>query len=241
MTETPENKHKREALEQRCRQIATTLKPQLPDGTGFCLFLFDFGEGGNTAYMANGQRDDVRALIVEWLVRAEPLPPAPPVPAPAVSSVPSVLSGTPKSRDASEPYDSGTQKLLDDLHAKPQSFDRDEIIRRAKKLRYHSYKSDDAMNSTTLIKHLAAAGYADLAKNAMDDKYEQDAEESRRWAEETDEGRAMTAEIDSDPALRTQMTAALEAMGKVKFDPDELLKTFTKHGTAEEQAKRKKS
>jgi hypothetical protein len=145
--------------------------------------------------------------------------------------------------DDKREYDSGTQKLLDDLYAKPRSFDRDEIIRRAKKLRYHSYKSEDAMNTVTLIKHLAAAGYDDLAKNAMDDKYEQDAEESRRWAEETEEGRQMTREVMGDPALQAKMTEVLnKAAERFKdFDKERFLAALTQHGRAEAQTKRKKS
>jgi hypothetical protein len=111
-----------------------------------------------------------------------------------------------------EDLDSGTRKLVEDLKAKPFSFDREELLRRARKLRYHSYKSADAMCTVTLIKHLKGAGYHDLAKRAAEDRYEQDREESRKWAEETEEGRRMTALVENDPELRARMDAAMRAL-----------------------------
>ena len=52
------------ALELRAAELARMIKEAVP-GTGFCLVLFDLGEGGNMAYMANGQRAHVVAMLRE--------------------------------------------------------------------------------------------------------------------------------------------------------------------------------
>lgn len=114
-------------------------------------------------------------------------------------------------RKPDEPLDAGTQRLVDDLRAKPASFDRDEIIRRAERYQYHSYRSDDPMCTVTLIKHLGRAGFRDLAELAMQDRYEQGKEESDKWAEETAEGRAFTAMVKDNPAMQAKLNQALDA------------------------------
>lgn len=120
------------------------------------------------------------------------------------------------------PLDIGTQALVDDLMTKPQSFDRDEIIRRAKRFRYHDYKSDDAMCSVTLIKHLARAGFRDLAENAMADKYAQKAD-ARLEYEQTPEGKE-AIRITSLPGMEQKMNEALGAMAKARVPTlDEVL------------------
>lgn len=110
-------------------------------------------------------------------------------------------------------YDSGTQKLIDDLLLKPQCWARDEILERARKLRYHSF-SDNGYDlpEIELVKHLMRAGYKDLAQHVADGKYDQPPEESRKWAEETEEGRKMTAMVKANPELQAQLTAAMKAL-----------------------------
>ena len=84
-----------------------------------------------------------------------------------------------------EEQDSGTRKLIEDLKVAPPSHGRDEILERARKRRYHSFnKGAYELPEITLIKHLNGAGLKDLAHNVTQGKYEQDAEESRKWAEE---------------------------------------------------------
>jgi hypothetical protein len=58
-------------LEKRCRQIADTIKHLLPAGTGFSLWLFDFGLPGNLAYVSSADRDDMLRLIAEWLSKQD--------------------------------------------------------------------------------------------------------------------------------------------------------------------------
>lgn len=67
MDETFVEKQVRLILEQQCRQLAKGLRPQLPAGVGFALFLFDFGAAGNLAYVSTAHREDTIRLIEEWL------------------------------------------------------------------------------------------------------------------------------------------------------------------------------
>lgn len=65
--ETLVQKQVRLVLEQQCRQIAALLQPQVPAGVGFILFLSDFGDGGNTAYVSTVERASAIKLVQEWL------------------------------------------------------------------------------------------------------------------------------------------------------------------------------
>jgi hypothetical protein len=50
-------------------KVARQLKELLPPGQGFVLITFDFGPGGNLAYVSNGDRNDVIRALREWLHR----------------------------------------------------------------------------------------------------------------------------------------------------------------------------
>jgi hypothetical protein len=111
--------------------------------------------------------------------------------------------------------DRGTKILVDDLLLKPQSWSRDEMLSRARKLRYHDYKSDDALCSITLVKHLKSAGFHDLAQNAANGKYDQQKDASDEWAE-TPEGKAMVQMVENDPALKQSLGATMQALGEAQ-------------------------
>lgn len=96
-------------------------------------------------------------------------------------------------------YDKGTQALLDDLALAPQSFARDEILRRARRFKYHDYKADSATPQLLLIKHLTDAGLKDLAKNVVDGKYDQGKDAADEWANSA-EGRELFAEFGGEEA-----------------------------------------
>jgi len=72
-----ESKITRRQLERPLQQLARQLDETLPElvGTdrrvGFVLMLFDFGQGGNLAYVSNGDRAGTIAALREWLARAE--------------------------------------------------------------------------------------------------------------------------------------------------------------------------
>jgi len=111
--------------------------------------------------------------------------------------------------------DRGTKILVDDLLLKPQSWARDEMLSRARKLRYHDYKSSDPFCSITLVKHLKNAGLHDLAQNAADGKYDQQKDASDEWAQ-TPEGKKMIEMVDRDPALKKQIGDAMSAIGEAQ-------------------------
>jgi hypothetical protein len=61
----------REELEQECREIGRRIARSLPDGVGFVLSIFDFGPGGNMAYISTGQREDCIRMLRELLEHVE--------------------------------------------------------------------------------------------------------------------------------------------------------------------------
>ena len=72
MAETPTQVQVRLILEQECRRLADVVKRELPPGQqGFGLFLFDFGAGGNIAYVSNADRQDMIRAMREWIERQE--------------------------------------------------------------------------------------------------------------------------------------------------------------------------
>jgi len=65
--ETPEQQYSRLALEAECRRMGKAIATCMPEGVGFCFFMFDFGPGGSTAYLSNGKRADVVKALSEFL------------------------------------------------------------------------------------------------------------------------------------------------------------------------------
>jgi len=72
--ETLSDKKWRLLVETATRKTADRLKEDCLPGTGFALFMFDFGDdgvrpGGAVAYVANGDRAGVIRLLKDWLRR----------------------------------------------------------------------------------------------------------------------------------------------------------------------------
>ncbi len=67
--ETFVEKQVRLVLEGQCREIADKLKAMCPAGTGFALFLMDYGSKGNLAYVATVDRADMIKTVQEWPAR----------------------------------------------------------------------------------------------------------------------------------------------------------------------------
>jgi len=64
-------------LEQKARDLAGAIDDILngeerPKKIAFCLMLADFGEGGHTTYISNGQREDMIKLLNEALMQVQP-------------------------------------------------------------------------------------------------------------------------------------------------------------------------
>ena len=69
--ETPQDRRDRAEMEALSRQIAEALTEALPSELGFALLLFDFGEGGNLAWISNARREDMVRALREQLARFE--------------------------------------------------------------------------------------------------------------------------------------------------------------------------
>lgn len=65
--ETPQDE--RRALEEANRLIADMVSDLLPEGVGFALMLFHFGEGGFMSYVSNARREDMIRALEEQLER----------------------------------------------------------------------------------------------------------------------------------------------------------------------------
>jgi hypothetical protein len=72
VAETLVEKQVRLVQEQQCRDLAEHLAPKLPAGTGFALFIFDYGDGqkkGNVSYISTAAREQMIDLVEDWLRR----------------------------------------------------------------------------------------------------------------------------------------------------------------------------
>lgn len=65
----------RKALEGSQRELMRMLELELHRmfgrKVGCTLFLFDFGDGGNIAYISNAEREGMIGTVREWLARQE--------------------------------------------------------------------------------------------------------------------------------------------------------------------------
>ena len=61
----------RKDLEDQVSAIGRALGDVIPEGTGFCLMLFDFGAAGNMAYTSNAERSCMLEAMKEFIAKAE--------------------------------------------------------------------------------------------------------------------------------------------------------------------------
>ncbi len=61
----------REELEAHCAALGRTIIECLPKGVGCTFMMYDFGEDGNMAYISNGKRKDMIAMLKEFIVKLE--------------------------------------------------------------------------------------------------------------------------------------------------------------------------
>lgn len=112
-------------------------------------------------------------------------------------------------------YDKGTAALIADLQAAPKSYERDEILARARKLRYHDYAENAyTLPQIELYKHLMSAGLRELAENVKRGKYDQGKEESDKWAQ-TDEAKRVFASLLEGTGKPVTEEAAHEMMSEM--------------------------
>lgn len=61
----------REVLERLSRELVGYAVHKLGPTIGIVLFVFEFGDRGNLAYISNAHRPDMIAAVKEWLARQE--------------------------------------------------------------------------------------------------------------------------------------------------------------------------
>ena len=61
----------RQELQRDARAIGKRIAASLPEGTGFALLVFEFGQTGNLAWISNGERTDMLNALREFIVRVE--------------------------------------------------------------------------------------------------------------------------------------------------------------------------
>ena len=54
----------------RLRDICQAINERLPEKTGFLVMAFPIGREGRIRYASNGRREDVIAMMKEWLINA---------------------------------------------------------------------------------------------------------------------------------------------------------------------------
>jgi hypothetical protein len=58
-----------EKAEAMLKEVGQILKGMCPDGYGFSLLVFTFGEGGNMFYASNAQRQDMIKAMREFIAK----------------------------------------------------------------------------------------------------------------------------------------------------------------------------
>mgnify|MGYP001609691257 CR=1 FL=1 len=58
-----------EQAENCARDIGRIIKKSMPEGWGFSLVLFSFGEDGLMTYLSSGQREDCIKMLEELLTK----------------------------------------------------------------------------------------------------------------------------------------------------------------------------
>ncbi len=63
---TPLNDITLSKTEESCYSLAGVIGEAIPDGTGYMLMLFDFGDDGKIAYMSNANREDMVKILRQY-------------------------------------------------------------------------------------------------------------------------------------------------------------------------------
>lgn len=60
-------------IKRQLRTLAGDIDADLPDGWGFTLFLYSYGEKGSIFYISSAERATMIEAIKEWLAKQEKL------------------------------------------------------------------------------------------------------------------------------------------------------------------------
>lgn len=55
-----------EVVEHRLREIGREIRAKLPNGFGFTLMIFSYGEGGDFFYISSAMREDMIKMMEEF-------------------------------------------------------------------------------------------------------------------------------------------------------------------------------
>lgn len=69
--EDPRFERKNEDIAKLMRDIGTIINNQMPDGWGFTLMLFEFGENGSMFYISKSERSDMIKVMKEFIARQD--------------------------------------------------------------------------------------------------------------------------------------------------------------------------
>lgn len=61
-----------EQVESCLKDIGNKLRSMMPEGYGFTLLIFTYGEGGSMFYTSSADRQDVIAAMREFIAKHEP-------------------------------------------------------------------------------------------------------------------------------------------------------------------------
>ncbi len=62
---------KNAGVEAKLKEIGHIIGDQMPEGFGFTLLMFDYGEGGGMFYMSSAKREDMIKAMKEFINRQE--------------------------------------------------------------------------------------------------------------------------------------------------------------------------
>jgi len=62
-----------EKMKENMNRIARVITQSLPEGWGFSLFLFEYGEAGSCTYISSADRLDVISMVKQWIAYQEML------------------------------------------------------------------------------------------------------------------------------------------------------------------------
>lgn len=71
MPDDPRFEIKNDAVKATMRDIAGSIGGALPEGWGFTLLLFQYGEGGGLFHISSAERADNFRMIREWMAKVE--------------------------------------------------------------------------------------------------------------------------------------------------------------------------
>lgn len=69
----PKDPHTAPDLEREAKLIADFLRPYLGRDRGVTVFVFDYKEGGDIAYVSTARRPEMIRAIREWLAQSDPV------------------------------------------------------------------------------------------------------------------------------------------------------------------------